>query len=176
MRDWDSEGIHILTYKEEKELLKNKTDHRFDKDYNALTYNMFCHTGELFSEVFTIFEHRLSSLHRYLEYSRRYFEEYILIGKKVEEDMKVNRIVSAEEYDLFTETFYSDKEYLETFNYEAILLMLYSTFEQFVIEVCKDASNEYNVVFAIPYNNKPIIIKHIDFLRNVQWILTLKKR
>ena len=48
-----------------------------------------------------------------------------MIGKKVEEDMKVNRIVSTEEYDLFTETFYSDKEYLETFNYEAILLMLY---------------------------------------------------
>ncbi|MGF7186066.1 hypothetical protein GGQ84_002159 [Desulfitispora alkaliphila] len=77
MRDINFDEIHILTYEEEKELLKDTIDYKFDKDYNALTFNMFYQSGELFSEVFTIFAYKLSSLHRYLEYSRRYFKKYI---------------------------------------------------------------------------------------------------
>ncbi|MFK4345010.1 MULTISPECIES: hypothetical protein [unclassified Paenibacillus] len=151
--------------KEEYQLLKgHKIDSTFDPNFNILTFSQYYQALEYVSEPFIIFEYRFGSLNRYLEYSKRYCDEYIATTNEYLKKLLFNRDSSAEEYDIHSEIGLPDTEYFSEYNYSSILSMLTTILENFIVQISKEIASEKNVKYAIKNRKDPIINKHLDFL------------
>lgn len=172
----------FLTYNEERQLLKEKKDSQFETDYNFLTFGMFYQMYEWASDAFNEIEGRLSSLHRQLEYTRRYIEEYLNFSKKAEQDIKNDNSLCASVYDAYFYRYYVDKLYLDEYNYSSILLQLYASFEKFVKDLSVEVAQDRGIEVKVRGNSgKPVVDQYIEFLDlncklNANYYTELRKR
>lgn len=147
-----------------KEIFRSKQGDGFDQGYNAATYMEFYQPGDRFSEIFYDAASQLSSLHRYLEYSRRYIWRYLEEGAACEKQL-FDDGAAAEEEILYDETFGADKKYLLRYNDESVFLMIYTLFESFVHRLVEEQEREQHLDFKSRNYQGPMIARYTAFLK-----------
>ncbi|MCI8609803.1 MAG: hypothetical protein HFE73_09185 [Firmicutes bacterium] len=166
MEIWDfhKNEIRELTEEERRKALEGKEGDGFDATYNMGTFWEFYSPGERFSEVFYETSYEISSLHRYLEYSRRYFSRYLQEGKAYEQTLRTGKDVPAEEVILHDETFGPDEQYLPKYNFEAVLLMLYTIFENSIRRLTAELEEKKDVTFDRRKYRGSTVDRYLGFL------------
>lgn len=147
-----------------KEIFRSKQGDGFDQGYNATTYMEFYQPGDRFSEIFYDAASQLSSLHRYLEYSRRYIRRYLEEGAACEKQL-FDDGAAAEEEILYDETFGADKKYLLRYNDESVFLMIYTLFESFVHRLVEEQEREQHLDFKSRNYQGSMIARYTAFLK-----------
>ena len=149
---------------EVKRLFQSKEGDCFDSGYNALTFQEFYQPEGGFSEVFWETAYKISSLHRYLEYSRRYIQRYLQEGESYGEKRNADRGTAAEDLIMYSETFYSDREYLPDYNNESVFLMLYTIFENFLRRLAEEKGRENRAELQSFRAGGPAVVRYLKFL------------
>lgn len=162
--DFEHDRFEKASKNEMRKIFQEKEGDCFDNTYNIMTFQEFYQPDERFSEIFWDMSYKLSSLHRYLEYSHRYILRYVEEGRKYGKTLKENKETAAEDVDMFCETFYSDEEYLSEYNYVSIFLMLYTIFENFMYQLVLEVGEEKKVTFESGNYKGAYVVRYLSFL------------
>ncbi len=153
----------MLEQEQLREQLRYKQGAAFDADYNGFTFLQFYEPSGPFLQLFWDTAYQLSSLHRYLEYARRYLETYLQQGQQ-HGDLLAAKNTAAEVRYLYEETFLADQTYLLLYQYQAVFLMLYTLYENFLTDLVNLVEAEQGVVFSAKAYRGALVHQYVQFL------------